>query len=328
MRIPNALAGISLLAFASGIYPACADDFDMNKLADQNKLVDQTNFIVANQCSGELISLKYKLVLTNNHCTEGYIDVQEHDEVGPSGKVESIKREVFKDMALVQRSYQGFQKVGEASYQSTIVAHKVVADLALLQIRADKIPQTAYARILPDGEPVTRGEPVWTVGNPLLLDASVSKGVVSSTTRMFKTPWANDAEVPFIQTDAAVNPGNSGGALYNVKGELIGVTAASFSHGGIGQLGLAIPYTLVQKFLTEQCYEDVWNTKPGVDDHDTCENKKLDEKNKLREKAGLPPLKLEDLKQDSLSGVQIMPKARSMEIKKPTMLDDLSQLIS
>ena len=69
MRIPNTLAGISLLAFASGIYPAHAEWKDMN--SD----ITQTNFIVADQCSGTLISLKEKLVLTNNHCLEGYVDL-------------------------------------------------------------------------------------------------------------------------------------------------------------------------------------------------------------------------------------------------------------
>jgi len=322
MRIPNALAGISLLAFTSGIYPARADE---PKPFDINTLVDQTNLIVANQCSGELISLKYKLVITNNHCTEGFIDVQEHDENSSEEGVKSVKREVFKDMPLTQKSYQGFRMVGEASYQSVIVDHKVKADLALLQIRADKIPQTIYSHVLGMGETVTRGEQVWTVGNPLMLDASVAKGIVSSTTRMFNVPWANDAEVPFIQTDAAINPGNSGGALYNAKGELIGITAASFpGHTG---LGLAIPYTEVQKFLTENCYEDVWNETPGVKDHDTCQKDKLDIENKRREKAGEKPIKLEDLKKDSVEGWggEIKPKLSSMDIKKPSALDALLQ---
>jgi hypothetical protein len=139
---------------------------------------------------------------------------------------------------------------------------------------------------------------------------------------MFKTPWADDAEVPFIQTDAAVNPGNSGGALYNAQGELIGVTAASFT--GYAGLGLAIPYTLVQKFLTENCYEDVWNSK-AADDHDACEKKKLDERNAVRAKAGLPPLKDEE-KPDSLGAVVRFKPDNAMLKPKPGALDQPPRL--
>ena len=319
--IPNTLMGISLAAFlAAGISTANADDATKPlDLSGINEIISQTNFILADQCSSELISLKYKLVLTNDHCVENYIDQQELDEVSADGKIEKAKREVFKDMALKQRAYQGFLNVGETTMEARIVAHKKFYDLALLEIRADKIPQTIYSHVLADGETVTRGEPVWTVGNPLMLDASLAHGIVSSTTRMFPVPWADDHQVPFIQTDAAVNPGNSGGALYNARGELIGVTAAGFI--GYTGLGLAIPYTLVQKFLTENCYEDVWNSK-ATDDHAACEQKKLDEENVIRAKAGLPPKKIEEIK-DRLPDGGTTLKPTTMQIRKHSALDDL-----
>ena len=61
---------------------------------DMNAVINATNFIVADQCSGTLISLKYKLVLTNDHCLEGYVDKVEKDEEGASGKIEKVTVEL------------------------------------------------------------------------------------------------------------------------------------------------------------------------------------------------------------------------------------------
>ena len=120
MRVtPNTLAGISLLALVSGVSAANAEWKNMN--SD----ISQTNFIVADQCSGTLISLTEKLVLTNNHCLEGYVDKVEHDETGPSGKVEKVTREVFKDMELKQKVYKDFEPTGSTSLQAKIIAHSL-----------------------------------------------------------------------------------------------------------------------------------------------------------------------------------------------------------
>lgn len=269
-------AGAILVAATQFIFTHKAKAADW----DVNQTIANTNFIVSDgggTCSGTLISLKYKLVLTNHHCIEGVLSVKEKEEVDDDGEVHKVKREEFEDMTLTQKSYQGFRLVGDASYKATVVAHKRMYDLALLQIRADTIPMTVESKMLPPDGKVVRGERVWVVGNPLgLLDASLTSGIVSSTTRMFRAPWAENAEVPFYQVDAAVNPGNSGGSLYNVEGQLIGVPAATFRAG----LSLAIPYTLVRELLKSACYEDVWDA--SVKPHDECvaEKKAAAEKKK------------------------------------------------
>ena len=312
MRIPTALAGISLLAFVSGLYPAHAEWKDMN--SD----ITQTNFIVADQCSGTLISLKEKLVLTNNHCLEGYVDLIEQNETGANGKVESVRREVFKDMELKQKVYKDFEPTGSTSLQAKIIAHSKKYDLALLQIKADTIPQTTFSHVIAKDDSTQRGETVFVVGNPYMFDANLTKGILSSTNRVLH--WDEDnTDIPYYGVDAGVNPGNSGGALYNADGILIGVPGASI-RGATG-LGFAIPAKLIRQILSDNCYENVWNDKPDVADHAACEQKKLDEENVLRAKAGLPPKKIEEIK-DSLGG---MPKAASMVFKKPTALDALLQ---
>lgn len=263
---------------------------------NMNDAINTTNFIVANQCSGTLISTKYKLVLTNNHCLEGYIDKVEKEETDNSGKVEKVTREVFKDMELKQKSYKDFEAVGAVTLQAKIVSHIAKYDLALLEIKADTIPQTIASHVLPDTKAVTRGDHVFVVGNPFLFDANLTEGVVSSTNRTLHWDETNE-DIPYYGVDAGVNPGNSGGALYNTEGQLIGVPAASI--GRATGMGFAIPAKLIRKILTENCYEDVWNDAATVD-HAGCEKAKLDKVNEIRAKAGLPPK--EAPKNDSLSG--------------------------
>jgi V8-like Glu-specific endopeptidase len=299
--------GFAAAIFSALILPRTA----LAEWKDMNADVNATNFIVNDDCTGTLISLKYRLVLTANHCIDEFVSIEEKDETGADGEVEKVKREVFKDVPLSQKSYQGFRNVGSSNYLSVIAAHKKTFDLALLQIRAEAIPQTVWSHVLPEGKTVTRGDRVFAVGNPLGLDATITSGIISSTTRMIKVSWNDGADLPFFQTDAAINPGSSGGALYNDDGELIGVPAAG-ARGATG-VGLAIPYTLIQEFLSDNCYEDVWSVKPEAKTHDQCLADRRDLENKRREKAGLPPLK--DAAPQSSSGAAALAPMRTLDWK-------------
>lgn len=273
----STLAALALCLI--GVAAARADWKTMN--AD----INATNFVVANQCSGTLISLKYKLVLTNDHCLEGYVDKIEREETEKDGEVKKVTREVYRDMELKQKAYQGFDEVGAATLQAEIVAHEKKWDLALLKIRADSIPQTVYSRVLSNDKSVQRGDPVYVVGNPYLLDANLNEGHISSTTRKLHWDETNE-DIPYYGVDAGINPGNSGGALYNADGELIGVPAADIR--GASGLGFAIPIELIRKLLKANCYADVYD--PTAPDHDACKKDKLDKLNAIRAKAGLPPI--------------------------------------
>lgn len=252
---------------------------------DMNTDINATNFIVADQCSGTLISTKYKLVLTNEHCLQGFIDkVEKEETVG--GEIKKVTREVFKDMDLKQKSYKDFEPVGSATLQAKILVHVAKFDLALLQIKADTIPQTVYSHVLPAGKEVKRGDHVFVVGNPYMFDANLTEGVISSINRTLHWSETNE-DIPYYGVDAGINPGNSGGALYNTDGELIGVPAAGI-RGATG-LGFAIPAKVIRQLLSENCYEDVWNDA-ALKDHTSCIKDKKDADNIRREKAGLPPV--------------------------------------
>jgi len=274
-----------------------------------NDIINATNFVVANQCSGTLISIKYKLVLTNDHCLEGYVDKVEKEEPGKDGAIEKKTREVFKDMELKQKVYKDFEEVSASTFQAKILFHSAKYDLALLKIKADAIPQTIASHVLPADKKVVRGEHVSVVGNPHLLDANLNEGVVSSVNRTIHWDETNE-DVHYYGIDAGVNPGNSGGALYNADLMLIGVPGAGM-RGATG-LGFAIPAETIRSFLTEHCYEDVWNDA-AKDDKAACEKGKLDKANEARFKAGLPAMEAPK-EQDGLHGDDTVFHAKSLDL--------------
>ena len=118
-------------------------------------------------------------------------------------------------------------------------------DIALLKITADeKLPYTAFA----NSDSVKIGEWVLAVGNPYNLTSTVTAGIISAKARNLDTSGIQS----FIQTDAAVNPGNSGGALVNTRGELIGInTMISSPTGSYTGYSFAIPSNNARKIIED-----------------------------------------------------------------------------
>ncbi len=125
-------------------------------------------------------------------------------------------------------------------------------DLALLKIDGENLPSLTIG----DSEALKVGEWVLAIGNPVGLNTTVTAGIVSAKARNLGAASSRDDVKTriqsFIQTDAAINQGNSGGALVNVRGELIGINAMLYSQTGsyIGY-GFAIPTTIVKKVVSD-----------------------------------------------------------------------------
>lgn len=135
-------------------------------------------------------------------------------------------------------------------YYAKLIGADPTTDLALLKIRARNLPFIRYG----DSDRVTPGEWVLAVGNPFDLNSTVTAGIISAKARNIGILRdRNNLQVEaFIQTDAAVNPGNSGGALVNLKGELIGVNSAiATSSGSYQGYSFAIPVSLVKKVMDD-----------------------------------------------------------------------------
>lgn len=129
-------------------------------------------------------------------------------------------------------------------YSAKIIGCDESTDLALIKINAKNLPAIKIA----DSDKIKVGEWVLAVGNPLGLNNTVTAGIVSAKARSL---GANGVE-SFIQTDAAINAGNSGGALVNTQGELVGINAMLYSQtGSYSGYGFAIPTTIMNKVVAD-----------------------------------------------------------------------------
>jgi S1-C subfamily serine protease len=121
-------------------------------------------------------------------------------------------------------------------------------DIALLKIKADNLPFIKYG----DSDQLKLGEWVLAVGNPFNLTSTVTAGIVSAKGRSLGLNEGAYSIESFIQTDAALNMGNSGGALVNTKGMLVGITSAILSpSGAYAGNSFAIPVTIVKKVVND-----------------------------------------------------------------------------
>jgi Do/DeqQ family serine protease len=130
-------------------------------------------------------------------------------------------------------------------YPAELVLNDERTDLAVLKIDTggDKLPVLHYA----DTREAQVGDLVMAIGNPFGVGQTVTSGIISATAR---TDVGISDYSFFIQTDAAVNPGNSGGALVDMKGQLVGVNTAIFSRGGGSNgIGFAIPSEMVKRVV-------------------------------------------------------------------------------
>jgi Do/DeqQ family serine protease len=137
------------------------------------------------------------------------------------------------------------------TYEAKIVGTDPSTDLALIKVEANDLPYLVYG----DSDKVKVGEWVLAVGNPFNLTSTVTAGIVSAKARNINIlgPAAGSSAIEsFIQTDAAVNKGNSGGALVNTNGELIGINAAIASGTGYyAGYSFAIPVNIVRKVVDD-----------------------------------------------------------------------------
>ena len=129
-------------------------------------------------------------------------------------------------------------------FSARVIGADKTTDLALIKIEGKQLPAITIA----NSDDLKVGEWVLAVGNPLGLNNTVTAGIVSAKARSL---GANGVE-SFIQTDAAINQGNSGGALVNVRGELVGINAMLYSQtGSYSGYGFAIPTAIMNKVVAD-----------------------------------------------------------------------------
>jgi len=134
-------------------------------------------------------------------------------------------------------------------FGAEVVGADPTTDIALLKVDADKLTVLKFG----SSEALRLGEWVLAIGNPYNLTSTVTAGIVSAKARNMGILGRQEFGIEsFIQTDAAVNPGNSGGALINTQGELVGINTAIASRtGAFAGYSFAVPVSIVEKVVTD-----------------------------------------------------------------------------
>lgn len=147
-------------------------------------------------------------------------------------------------------------------YNGTIIGTDPNSDLALIKIDAEDLPYLQFA----NSDDVRIGEWVLAVGNPMNLTSTVTAGIISAKARQLELSSRGGTEECYLQTDAAVNSGNSGGALVNADGKLVGInTAIASGNGFYTGYSFAIPSNIVKKiYLDLKNYGQVQKAFLGV----------------------------------------------------------------
>ncbi len=145
-------------------------------------------------------------------------------------------------------------------FTAKIIGCDETTDLALIKIEASGLP----AIVIGDSDELKVGEWVLAIGNPFNLTSTVTAGIVSAKAR--HVGGSQNGIESFIQTDAAINQGNSGGALVNARGELVGINSMLYSRtGSFSGYGFAIPTTIMKKVVGDlQKYGTVQRALIGV----------------------------------------------------------------
>ena len=158
-------------------------------------------------------------IVTNNHV----VDSSSSNSYYELSKATSIKIKLNSD------TYGD-----NATYEATVVGQDSQTDLAVLKIEKTGLTAAEFA----DSDQAVVGEFVMAVGSPLGLDTTVTQGIISAVNREVES---DGTKYTCIQTDAAINSGNSGGALVNSEGKVIGINTLKLSGSGVEGIGFAIP---------------------------------------------------------------------------------------
>ena len=134
------------------------------------------------------------------------------------------------------------------TFDGTVIGSDPATDVALVKIEASGLPTLPFG----SSDDLRLGEWVLAIGYPMQLQSTITAGIVSAKARHLGALDGNNSIESFIQTDAAVNPGNSGGALVNTRGELVGInTIIKSSTGSYVGYSFAVPETIVRKVVVD-----------------------------------------------------------------------------
>ncbi|MBO7724080.1 MAG: Do family serine endopeptidase [Paludibacteraceae bacterium] len=207
------------------------------------------------------------------------------------------------------------------TFKATLVGADPNTDIALLKIEATQLPVILFG----NSDELKVGEWVLAVGNPFNLTSTVTAGIVSAKARNINIINAEMKIESFIQTDAAVNPGNSGGALVNTRGELVGInTAIASQTGSYAGYAFAVPTSIVQKVVADlKQYGTVQRAVLGVQIRDI--SAELAEENKLKTLDGAYVAGVVDMSAAAVAGIKegdVIVQVNKVQVKSSSELQE------
>jgi S1-C subfamily serine protease len=236
---------LKTLTIAAGMFLGITsvNAWELSKMNDQ---IEQTSFIVNQGCSGTLVDLENRYVLSAEHCVTNLTRIVEEDIYKDDGTVEKVKKYYRAPLEVSQivRDNNG-NITGQVIYRAKLIRTKRDRDLALIQI-VGPISNTQSAVVAKE---VTRGETAYIIGNPIGLNNNLTKGVVSYVKREIPGQGGYDNTRKFTQVDGGVWFGNSGGGVFNENGELLGVAVMVFKPAP--HIALAVDLDDIKAFLKD-----------------------------------------------------------------------------
>lgn len=208
-------------------------------------------------------------------------------------------------------------------YIASLIGRDPTTDIALLKVDGKDLPYLTFS----NSDDVKLGEWVLAVGNPFNLTSTVTAGIISAKSRNIGIIAERSAIEAFLQTDAAVNPGNSGGALVNTKGDLIGINSAISTHTGTFEgYSFAVPSNIVKKVVEDLLeFGTVQRAFIGVNISDI--SAQIAERLELKETIGVYVGGVTQNGAADIAGIKTGDVIVSIDSKKVTKSSELQELI-
>lgn len=248
--------------------------------------------------SGIIIS-ENGYILTNNHVVSNASTSSAYYQVSDAV---SVKVKLYND---------------ETVYEAKIIGKDDQTDLAVIKIEKEGLIKAE----LGDSDSVKVGEFSMAVGNPLGLATSVTGGLISAVNRTITT--TDNQTYTVIQTDAAINSGNSGGALVNSQGQVIGINTLKLSGNGVEGIGFAIPINAT-KDITAQLIEHNKVIRPYIGISGISLNEEMAKRYKLVE--GVYVQEVEDFASAQKAGIKAGDVIIELDGQKVKTVDEITEI--
>lgn len=233
---------VSLAVFLAFVTTPARAEWTLDQM---NAQIEKTNVIVGGVCSGTVIDVEERIILTAHHCIDGQLVEEEVKTIDDkTGEITTKRVQKRRPLEISVHKVIDYEIVSTMSYLVKIVGIDAANDIAILQVTDKSFVPEMEAKLAPDSFVIKRGVKVFAVGNPgIIYDNSITEGIISAPQRSLDL---DGKSFKFFQHSASIIGGNSGGSILNENGELIGTVSAGVRGANIG---FAVPISFTKELL-------------------------------------------------------------------------------